>query len=304
MQRAGRAQAAVGFNVWRSWDEPGGIRDELYSLARKNPQLVKLEVLGHDTPGSRADRAEGHAGRARGAGRLAPGGALLVEPARPRVDQPRGQPAPAAPLHRQLARERQGDQGSAQEHRAVVRHRPRTRTATSTRSTTSACGARTCATTTATGRSPSATASIPTATSTSTGATTTRARRRTRRTRPTAVPARPRSPRRRLMQGLIDRIKPKFQSNLHSFGAVAPVSAGLADRDARRGQPDLRRRSAAPTPTRRSRASTRASRPTRCTSPTARRPTTRTPTPARSPTRPSSARVHRARASCSPTTRR
>ncbi len=118
---------------------------------------------------------------------------------------------------------------------------PRTPTATSTRSTSSACGARTCATTTATGRSPSATASIPTATSPSTGATTTRARRRTRRTRPTAARAPRSEPETRAMQGLIDRIKPKFQSNLHSFGAVAAVPAGLAGRHARRGLPDLRR---------------------------------------------------------------
>ncbi|MDP9143905.1 MAG: M14 family metallopeptidase [Actinomycetota bacterium] len=40
------AQAVGGFNVWRSWDEPGGIRDELFRVARENPQLVKLEVLG------------------------------------------------------------------------------------------------------------------------------------------------------------------------------------------------------------------------------------------------------------------
>ena len=40
------AQAAGGFNVWRSWDEADGIRDELYAVARRNPQLVKLEVLG------------------------------------------------------------------------------------------------------------------------------------------------------------------------------------------------------------------------------------------------------------------
>jgi Zinc carboxypeptidase len=39
-------QAAGGYNVYRSWDEPGGIRDELYQVARRNPQLVKLEVLG------------------------------------------------------------------------------------------------------------------------------------------------------------------------------------------------------------------------------------------------------------------
>ena len=39
-------QAAEGFTVWRSFDEPGGLRDEMYQLARRNPQLLKLEVLG------------------------------------------------------------------------------------------------------------------------------------------------------------------------------------------------------------------------------------------------------------------
>jgi hypothetical protein len=45
------AQAAGGYHVYRSWDEPGGIRDELYSVARQNPQLVKLVVLGHTAQG-------------------------------------------------------------------------------------------------------------------------------------------------------------------------------------------------------------------------------------------------------------
>jgi hypothetical protein len=45
------AQAVGGYNVYRSWDEPGGIRDELYQVARKNPQLVKLEVLGRTHQG-------------------------------------------------------------------------------------------------------------------------------------------------------------------------------------------------------------------------------------------------------------
>jgi Zinc carboxypeptidase len=45
------AQAADGFNVWRSYDESGGIRDQLYAAARNNPQLVKLEVLGHTGQG-------------------------------------------------------------------------------------------------------------------------------------------------------------------------------------------------------------------------------------------------------------
>jgi hypothetical protein len=41
-----RAMAVGGFNVYRSWDEPGGIRDELSALAAEHPNIVKLEVLG------------------------------------------------------------------------------------------------------------------------------------------------------------------------------------------------------------------------------------------------------------------
>ena len=44
-------QAAAGFTVWRSYDQPGGIRDELYSIAQKNPNIVKLEVIGHTLQG-------------------------------------------------------------------------------------------------------------------------------------------------------------------------------------------------------------------------------------------------------------
>jgi hypothetical protein len=45
------AQAVGGFNVWRSWDEPGGIRDELYEVARRNRDIVDLEVLGESHQG-------------------------------------------------------------------------------------------------------------------------------------------------------------------------------------------------------------------------------------------------------------
>jgi Zinc carboxypeptidase len=51
VQEFAAQQAANGFNVWRSFDEPGGIRDQLYAAARNNPQLVKLEVLGHTGQG-------------------------------------------------------------------------------------------------------------------------------------------------------------------------------------------------------------------------------------------------------------
>ena len=44
-------QAAEGYTVYRSWDEPGGIRDELYRVARRNPHLVKLVVIGRTLQG-------------------------------------------------------------------------------------------------------------------------------------------------------------------------------------------------------------------------------------------------------------
>jgi hypothetical protein len=50
-RQAAAEQAASGYDVWRSYDEPGGIRDELYRLARDNPQLVKLVVLGRTGEG-------------------------------------------------------------------------------------------------------------------------------------------------------------------------------------------------------------------------------------------------------------
>src|SRR3954470_7317705 len=40
------AQAAGGFTVWRSYDEPGGFRDQMYALARDNPQITKLVKIG------------------------------------------------------------------------------------------------------------------------------------------------------------------------------------------------------------------------------------------------------------------
>ena len=35
-----------GYDVYRSWDEEGGIRDELYQIAEENPGFVALKVLG------------------------------------------------------------------------------------------------------------------------------------------------------------------------------------------------------------------------------------------------------------------
>src|SRR5215213_9736715 len=45
------AMAASGYNVYRSYDEAGGIRDELHALARRYPAIVKLEVIGRTLEG-------------------------------------------------------------------------------------------------------------------------------------------------------------------------------------------------------------------------------------------------------------
>lgn len=44
-------QAASGYDVYRSYDEAGGIRDELYDVAKKNAGFVKLVVIGHTVQG-------------------------------------------------------------------------------------------------------------------------------------------------------------------------------------------------------------------------------------------------------------
>jgi hypothetical protein len=51
VRQVAAAQAAGGYNVYRSWDEPGGIRDELYRVARNHPDIVKMKVLGESNQG-------------------------------------------------------------------------------------------------------------------------------------------------------------------------------------------------------------------------------------------------------------
>src|SRR5262249_13510581 len=51
VQEQARAMAIGGYSVYRSWDQPGGIRDELRDLERRNHDVVKLEVLGHTAQG-------------------------------------------------------------------------------------------------------------------------------------------------------------------------------------------------------------------------------------------------------------
>jgi Zinc carboxypeptidase len=46
IQQFAARQAVNGFQVWRSYDEPGGFRDQMYAVARENPRLAKLVRIG------------------------------------------------------------------------------------------------------------------------------------------------------------------------------------------------------------------------------------------------------------------
>ena len=88
------AQAVNGYNVWRSYDEPGGHRDQLVAAARTYPGVTKLVKLGTTYQGRDilalkvTQGARGHQGR------LPARGDLQRHPARARVDRP-GDDAPA-----------------------------------------------------------------------------------------------------------------------------------------------------------------------------------------------------------------
>ncbi len=51
VQQQAAAQSAYGFNVWRSYDEAGGIRDQLYGIAQRYPSIVKLVRTGTSIQG-------------------------------------------------------------------------------------------------------------------------------------------------------------------------------------------------------------------------------------------------------------
>ena len=103
LQRA-TLQANGGFNVWRSYDEPGGIRDELYEIAADNPDITKLEVIGETDQGReiiaiKLTRKRGDDRRRKQARRP-----LRGDAPRPRVDLDRGRPAALALVHRPVPR--------------------------------------------------------------------------------------------------------------------------------------------------------------------------------------------------------
>ena len=155
LREQAEAMAASGYQVYRSYDEAGGIRDELYDLAKRNPNLIELAVLGRTVQGREIIAlkvTERQPGRRRRRPDVLYMGTIH---ARERI-RPRSAPPPSL-LRRELP------QGPAVKNLLNTRElwfvRSPTPTATSTRSTPSACGGRTSATTTATSRSRSATGS-------------------------------------------------------------------------------------------------------------------------------------------------
>ena len=228
----------------------------MYELARKNPQLTKLVKIGTTLKG-----------REILALKVTQGARGQRDGSRPAVLFSATQHARewiATEIDRRLMYhyverwpQRQGDQGAAQDDRAVVRpgHEPGRLPVLVHR--TSGCGARTCATTTATTRSRTPTASTRTATTPSTSSTTRRAPRRSSRARPTAAPARRPSARRRRSWAC------RSASASSSTSTTTPTAAGCCTR--RAGRPARRRpttrstsRCRATSTGRRSRASIRA----------------------------------------------
>ena len=51
VQQFAAAQAESGFDVWRSFDEPGGFEDQMHRIADRNPQIAKLVDLGDTVQG-------------------------------------------------------------------------------------------------------------------------------------------------------------------------------------------------------------------------------------------------------------
>ena len=56
MKQFAARQAQNGFNVWRDYDGPGGFVEHMRTLARQNPQLLKLETIGETLQGARSSR--------------------------------------------------------------------------------------------------------------------------------------------------------------------------------------------------------------------------------------------------------
>ena len=92
-----REQAAAGWTAYRSYSEPGGIRDEIAAVAARYPRLTKVVTIGTDGPGQADSRGQGHQERQADPRRLPPVHRVRGRPARPRVDHGGDDPPADAP---------------------------------------------------------------------------------------------------------------------------------------------------------------------------------------------------------------
>ena len=81
------AQAANGFTVWRSYDEPGGIRDQMYAVAAENPNVAKVVKIGTTGQGREILAVKITGGARTHKDGVASGRPLQRHPARPRMDR-------------------------------------------------------------------------------------------------------------------------------------------------------------------------------------------------------------------------
>ena len=97
-----RSQAAAAPTVFRQYNAPGGLRDELAAPPPATRSLAKLVTIGKTVRGVPIQAVKVTKRRAGRARRPPARGALHRRPARPRVDHPGDDPAPDAPRPRRL----------------------------------------------------------------------------------------------------------------------------------------------------------------------------------------------------------
>ena len=69
--------------MWKSYSEPGGVADQLKSIANANKDVVKLETIGKSVQGKDILAVKVTKARQDPARRDQTGGLLLLHPARP-----------------------------------------------------------------------------------------------------------------------------------------------------------------------------------------------------------------------------
>ena len=126
-----RQQKDAGFKVFQDYDGPDGIRAYLDQIAAANPGLVKLEVIGQ-TYGTDPEGDGPDTPRDIVALKLTANANTVPDNSRPaalysslqharRMDQRRGQPAPARVAHQDVQGKEVGHREPAPDHRGLVR---------------------------------------------------------------------------------------------------------------------------------------------------------------------------------------